>query len=95
MQLPRSLLLVVLLPFSHGLIEKALSKIQQRILQVVQVVQVPPKPVAPEPSFLERINLQSSTEPKAFQFQFQQLPDLLTASMPVSNILRMQALLTR
>jgi hypothetical protein len=89
MQLPRSLLLLALLPCSHGLvyygidnlklIEKALSKLQKRIL-------VSPKPVAPEPSFLERINLQSSTEPKTFQFQFQQLPDLLTASLPVRKL---------
>jgi hypothetical protein len=81
-----SLFLALLLPTGgHGLatgnndnklkvfVENALSNI------IVQN----PKAAAPEPSFLERINLQSNTEPKTFQFQFQQLPDLVTASFPV------------
>lgn len=36
------------------------------------------------PTFLEQLNLESSTEPRTFQFQPAQIPDLLTAALPVS-----------
>ena len=48
--------------------------------------QIQGKPAAEAPkSLLERLDLVDKSEPKTFAFKLNQIPDLLTASLPVSD----------
>ncbi|CAB9529760.1 Glutathione S-transferase, N-terminal domain containing protein [Seminavis robusta] len=65
----------------HGLSSNGLKTFKSSVSRLQK--QITKKPKAPEPPLLERIGLESNTEPKTFQFLFQQIPDLLTASFPL------------
>jgi hypothetical protein len=59
--------------------QKFVSKLQNQIISQKKQSNGPQ-------DFLSQLNLQSSTEPKTFGFLARQIPDLLTASFPVSIV---------